>query len=45
MATTTIVKKTIEDLEEVLSRYVKQNFSWNELLDFVSRDFIEYAWS
>ena len=31
MATTTIVKKTIEELKEVLSRYVKQNFPRNEL--------------
>ena len=38
-------KKTIEELKEVLSRYVKQNFRWNDLLDFVSRDFSEYAWS
>ena len=45
MATTTNVKKTIEELKEVLSRYVKQNFRRNELLDFVSRDFSEYAWS
>ena len=41
MATTTIVK----ELKEVSSRYVKQNFRRNELLDFVSRDFSEYAWS
>ena len=26
-------------------RYMKQNFRRNELLDFVSRDFSEYAWS
>ena len=32
MATTTIVKKTIDELKEVLSRYVKQNFRRNELL-------------
>ena len=44
MATTTI-EKTIEDFEEVLSRYVKQNFCRNEVLDFVWKDFIEYAWS
>ena len=44
MATTTIVKKT-KELKEVLSRYVKQNFRGNELLDFVSRDCGEYAWS
>ena len=31
--------------KEVLSRYVKQNFPGNELLDFVSRDFSEYAGS
>ena len=31
--------------DEVLSRFVKQNFCQNELLDFVLRDFIEYAWS
>ena len=31
MATTTIVKKTIEELKELLSRYVKQNFPRNEL--------------
>ena len=45
MATTTIIKKTVEELKEVLSRYVKQNFLRNELLDFVSRDFSEHAWS
>ena len=45
MATTTIVKKTVEELKEVLSRYVKQNFLRNELLDFVSIDFSEHAWS
>ena len=44
MATTTIVKKT-KELKEVLSRYVKQNFQRNELLDFGSRDCGEYAWS
>ena len=44
MATRTIVKKT-KELKEVLSRYVKQNFRWNELLDFGSRDCGEYAWS
>ena len=43
MATTTIVKKTIEESKEVLSRYVKQNFPGNEVLDFASRDFSEYA--
>ena len=26
-------------------RYMKQNFRRNELLDFVSRDFSEYAWT
>ena len=31
MATTTIVKKTIQELKEVFSRYVKQNFPRNEL--------------
>ena len=45
MATTRIVKKTIYELKEVSSRYLKQNFRRNELLDFVSRDFSEYAWS
>ena len=30
MATTTIVKKTIEELKEVLSRYLKQNVPRNE---------------
>ena len=45
MATTTTVKKTIEELKEVLSRYVKQNFRRNELLDFMSRDFSEDAGS
>ena len=45
MATTTIIKKTVEELKEVLSRYVKQNFLRNELLDFVSIDFSEHAWS
>ena len=43
--TTTIVMWTIEELKEVLSRYVKQNFRRNERLDFVSRDFTEYAWN
>ena len=45
MATTTIVEKTLQELKEVSSRYVKQNLCRNELLDFLSRDFIEYAWS
>ena len=45
MATTAIVKKTIQGLKEVSSHYVKQKFRRNELLDFVSRDFSEYAWS
>ena len=45
MATTTIIKKTVEELKEVLSRYVKQHFLRNELLDFVSIDFSEHAWS
>ena len=45
MATTTIIKKTVEELKEVLSRYVKQNFLRNELLDLVSIDFSEHAWS
>ena len=45
MATRTIIKKTVEELKEVLSRYVKQNFLRNELLDFVSIDFSERAWS
>ena len=45
MGTTTIVKKTVEEFKEVLSRYVKQNFLRNELLDFVSIDFSERAWS
>ena len=38
-------RRTVEELKEVLSRYVKQNFLRNELLDFVSRDFSEHAWS
>ena len=45
MATTTIVKKTVQELKEILSRYVKQNFLRNESLHFVSRDFSGYAWS
>ena len=32
-------------VKEVSSRYVKQKFRRNELLDFVSRDFSEYVWS
>ena len=38
-------RRTVEELKEVLSRYVKQNFLRNELLDFVSIDFSEHAWN
>ena len=34
-----------EELKEALTRYVKENLRRNEVLDFVSRDFSEYAWS
>ena len=34
-----------EELKDALGRYVKQNLRRIELLDFVSRDFSEYAWS
>ena len=29
----------------LLTRYVKENLRRNEVLDFVSRDFSDYAWS
>ena len=32
-------------LKEALTRYVKENLRRNEVLDFVSRDFSDYAWS
>lgn len=34
-----------ERLIEALTRYVKENLRRNEVLDFVSRDFSDYAWS
>ena len=37
--------KEDEDLEKILSQYVKENLRREEILDFLSRDFPEYAWS
>ena len=37
--------KEDKNLEETLSRYVKEGLRREEILDFVSRDFGEYAWS
>ena len=37
--------KKDDDLKDALVRYVKQNLRRAEILDFVSRDFDEYAWS
>ena len=34
-----------EQLKSDLQRYVKQNLRRREILDFVRRDFPEYAWS
>ena len=34
-----------EGLKEAFTRYVKENLRRNEVLDFVSRDFSDYAWS
>ena len=34
-----------EQLKEDLKRYVLQNLSRREMLDFVSRDYAQYAWS
>ena len=34
-----------ERLIEALTRYVKENLHRNEVLDFMSRDFSDYAWS
>ena len=34
-----------DDLKSVLERYVIQNLSRREILDFVRRDFPQYAWS
>ena len=34
-----------EGLNEALTRYVRENLCQNEVLDFVSRDFSDYAWS
>ena len=45
MATSTNVKTDDRGVKKVLSRYVKQNVRRNEPLDFVLRDFSEYAWS
>ncbi len=33
------------DLKSFLERYVIQNLSRREILDFVRRDFLQYAWS
>ncbi len=35
----------LTDLKSVLERYVIQNLSCREILDFVRRDFPQYAWS
>ena len=37
--------KEDEDLQKILSQYVKENLRREEILDFLSRDFPEYAWS
>ena len=34
-----------EDLKMVIQQYVLQNLSRKELLDFVQRDYPQYAWS
>ena len=37
--------KRDDELKDALDRYVKQNLRREEILDFVSRDFDQYAWS
>ena len=34
-----------DDLKDMLARYVKENLRRREILDFVCRDFDQYAWS
>ena len=34
-----------EDLEDDIKRYVMQNLKRNEILDFLKRDYPQYAWS
>ena len=34
-----------EQLKSDLERYVLANYSRQEILDFASRDYLEYAWS
>jgi hypothetical protein len=34
-----------ENLKDDLQRYVMENFRRKEILDFVKRDYLEYAWS
>ena len=37
--------KEDENLEKTLHQYVKEGLRHHEILDFLSRDFPEYAWS
>ena len=37
--------KDDEELKAYLEQYVRQNLKRSEILDFVKRDFPEYAWS
>ena len=37
--------KEDEDLEKILNQYVKEGLRREEILDFLSRDFPDYAWS
>jgi len=34
-----------DGLEEILRRYVKEGLRSEEIIDFVSRDFSQYAWT
>lgn len=33
------------DLRDDLQRYILENLSRREVLDFVKRDYVQYAWS
>ena len=37
--------KNDHDLEDILRKYVREGLQRQEILDFVSRDFSQYAWS
>ena len=37
--------KNDHDLEDILRKYVREGLQREEILDFVSRDFSQYAWS